>query len=165
MAGQGTRAVEVLRRDGVEHTVHEYEPPARAGRARDERPNFGLEAAEALGVPADRVHKTLVVTVDGSPALAIVPVSGELDPKACATALLGRRCELAAPAEAERATGYVIGGISPIGTRRRLPTVLDEGALRWQTVHVSAGRRGLQVELTPADLVRVTGAVVRRVTR
>ncbi len=112
----------------------------------------------ALGEDPARVFKTLVVAVDGALAVAILPASGELDLKAFAAALGGRRAELAEPAAAERATGYVIGGISPLGQRRRLPAVLDSSAEAFATILVSAGRRGLQVELAPADLARLTGA-------
>ena len=105
-----------------------------------------------------RIHKTLIVEVDGRLAVAVVPVAAELDLKALAAALGGRRAALADPAAAERATGYVRGGISPLGQRRRLPTVLDAAALDLATVYVSAGRRGLQVELAPAALARLIGA-------
>ena len=117
--------------------------------ARHERPSYGLDAAAALGVDPRRIFKTLVAAVDGDLAVAIVPVAGELDLKSLADALGGRRAELADPAAAERATGYVVGGISPIGQRRRLPTVLDASAAAFETILVSAGRRGLQVEIAP----------------
>jgi Cys-tRNA(Pro)/Cys-tRNA(Cys) deacylase len=158
VASQGTRAIEQLRRAGVAHAVHPYTPAARAGRDRDERPNYGLEAAAALGVEPSRVFKTLVADVDGRLALAVVPVTHELDLKRLAAALGGRTATLADPAVAERATGYVIGGISPIAGRRPLPVVLDASAGAHTTVLVSAGRRGLQVELSPADLARLVDA-------
>ena len=165
MSARGTRATEELARAGIAHVVHAYEAPGRLGVARRERPAYGREAAAALGVNEVRIFKTLVATVDGRLALAIVPVAGELDLKALAGALDGRRADIADPAEAERATGYVIGGISPLGSRRRLPTILDESAADHETILVSAGRRGLQVELAPGELVRATGAIVAPIAR
>jgi len=160
-----TRAIAELRRAGIGHAVREYDVPAAAAVGRHDRPSYGLDAAAALGVDPRRIFKTLVVAVDGKLAVAIVPVAGELDLKAFADALGGRRAELADPAEAERATGYVVGGISPIGQRRRLPTVLDASTAAFETILVSAGRRGLQVELEPGDLVRVTSAIVAPIAR
>jgi Cys-tRNA(Pro)/Cys-tRNA(Cys) deacylase len=165
MAAKGTRATDELRRAGIAHRLVEYEPPERHGEARDERPQYGLDAAAALGVDPGRILKTLVADVDGRPACAIVPVDRTLDLKALADALGGRRAAMADPAAAEKATGYVVGGISPIAQRRRLPTVLDAGAGDHDLVLVSAGRRGLQIELAPADLVRATGAIVARIAR
>lgn len=165
MSARGTRATDALARAGIPHRVLEYEAPERHGTARDERPAYGREAATALGVGEDRIFKTLVATVDGALALAIVPVAASLDLKLLADALGGRRADLAEPAAAERATGYVIGGISPIGVRRRLPAVIDAGARAHATILVSAGRRGLQVELAPADLTRVTGARIAPIAR
>jgi Cys-tRNA(Pro)/Cys-tRNA(Cys) deacylase len=165
MSAKGTRAIDALRRAGVAHTLHEYEaehPPSRASAAR---PAFGRDAAEALGVDPARIFKTLVGSVDGRLAVAVVPVAGELDLKKFAAALDGRRAEMADPAEAERATGYVVGGISPIGQRRLLPTVIDASAGDHPTIFVSAGRRGLQIELAPADLVRLTGARTAAIAR
>jgi Cys-tRNA(Pro)/Cys-tRNA(Cys) deacylase len=161
-----TRAIAELRRAGVAHTVREYEAPAPAGRAaRDTRPSYGLDAAAALGVDPARIFKTLVASVDGRLAVAIVPAAGELDLKAFADAVGGRRAGLADPAAAERATGYVVGGISPMGQKKRLPTVLDDSATDFTTVLVSAGRRGLQVELAPKDLARVTSASLAPIAR
>jgi Cys-tRNA(Pro)/Cys-tRNA(Cys) deacylase len=165
MPGGGTRALDELRRAGVAHAVHEYEPAEPSGRARDARPHYGEAAAAALGVDPRRIHKTLVASLDGRLVVAVVPVAAELDLKALADALGGRKAAMADPAEAERATGYVRGGISPLGQRRRLPTVIDAAALDWPTIHVSAGRRGLQVELAPADLVRLTAAVTAPIAR
>ena len=165
MPGGGTRALDELRRAGVAHTVHEYEPLEPSGRARDARPHYGEAAAAALGVDPRRIHKTLVASLDGRLVVAVVPVAAELDLKALADALGGRKAAMADPAEAERATGYVRGGISPLGQRRRLPTVIDVAALDWPTIHVSAGRRGLQAELAPSDLVRLTGAVTAPIAR
>jgi Cys-tRNA(Pro)/Cys-tRNA(Cys) deacylase len=160
----GTRAIELARRTGIDHRVHAYAPAERHGRDRDTRPAYGLEAAEALGVASDRMFKTLVATVDDRLVLAIVPVARELDLKRLAAAIGGRRAKLAEAVAAERATGYVIGGISPLATRRSLKTVLDSSAGNHATVLVSAGQRGLQIELSPADLVRLTGAGVAHLT-
>jgi Cys-tRNA(Pro)/Cys-tRNA(Cys) deacylase len=166
VSGRGTPALEVLRAAGVAHAVHEYEAPAPAGpRDRDRRPQYGLDAAAALGLDPARVFKTLVAAADGALVAAIVPVAGELDLKALAAVMGARKAALATPAEAERATGYVVGGISPLGTRRHLPTVLDASAGSLATIHVSGGRRGLQLELSPADLARLTGARTAAIAR
>jgi Cys-tRNA(Pro)/Cys-tRNA(Cys) deacylase len=135
----------------VSHRVRPYDhDPASA--------SYGLEAAAALGVEPARVFKTLLADVDGRLVVAVVPVSGSLDLKALAAAVGGKKAAMADPAAAERATGYVLGGISPLAQRKRLPTVVDATALTHDTVLVSGGRRGLDVELAPADLVRLTGA-------
>jgi Cys-tRNA(Pro)/Cys-tRNA(Cys) deacylase len=160
-----TPATALLARAGVPHHVHEYAPAERHGRAREARPDYGLEAAAALGIEPARMGKTLIALVDGVLVAAVVPVERSLDPKALAAALSGRRAELAEPAVAERATGSVVGGISPLSMRRALPVVIDEALLGHSTVFVSAGRRGLQVELGPSDLVRLTAAVVGSITR
>ena len=151
MAGRGTPATSVLAREGVRHTLHSYQVDPRA-------PSYGEAAAEALGVEPGRLFKTLVAAVDGRLVVGVVPVSSTLDLKALAAAAGGRRAVLAEPAVAERATGYVVGGISPIGQRSRLVIVVDASVGRWPPGYVSAGRRGLQVELAPADLVRLTSA-------
>lgn len=144
----GTPAMLALDRAGVDYTVRAY--------AHDPSvTSYGEEAAAALGVEAARVHKTLCAEVDGELVVAVVPVSGQLDLKALAAACDGKRARMAEPAAAERATGYVVGGISPLGQRRRLPTVIDDGAWAWPTILVSGGRRGLDLELAPDDLVRV----------
>ncbi|MBV1947351.1 Cys-tRNA(Pro) deacylase [Streptomyces sp. BV129] len=154
----GTPATVALTAAGVAHTVHSYEhDPAH--------PSFGEEAAEAMGVSPDRVFKTLVADVDGTLTVAVVPVSGTLDLKALAAAVGGKRAAMADPALAERTTGYVRGGISPLGQRKKLPTVLDESAGAHPTICVSAGRRGLEVELAPADLATMTKAVLAPVGR
>jgi Cys-tRNA(Pro)/Cys-tRNA(Cys) deacylase len=119
-----------------------------------------MQAATALGLDPRAVFKTLVVDADGALIVCLVPAGAQLDLRA-----LGKRAKLADTAQAERTTGYVAGGISPLGQRRRLPTVVDGSALEWDTVLVSAGRRGLDVELAPADLVRLTGAVTAAVSR
>lgn len=151
MAGQGTPATALLTKRKIPHSTHPYEVSPDA-------PNYGALVAEALGVPPQRVFKSLVTEVDGALTVAVVPVTGELDLKALAAAVGGKRAALADRAAAERATGYVRGGISPLGQRRRLPTVLDSSALAYDTVYVSAGRRGLQLQLAPADLVALTDA-------
>lgn len=165
MSAWGTRVTEELARAGVPYRVHEYTSPERHGADRDARPAYGTDAAAVLGVAPDRICKTLVAVVDGRPVLAIVPVDRTLDPKRLGAVLGGRRADLAEPAEAERFTGYVIGGISPIGGRRRLPAVLEESTLAHQTILVSAGRRGLQVELAPADLLAVIGGIAGPIAR
>ncbi len=165
MAARGTPALELIARARVAHRVHAYEPPERHGQDRDRRPAYGADAAAALGVDPARIHKTLAATVDGRLVLAVVPVDRELDLKLLADALSGRRAVLADPAEAQRATGYVVGGISPLGSRRALPVVVDVAALALSSMYVSAGRRGLQVELAPADLVRLADAIVARIVR
>jgi Cys-tRNA(Pro)/Cys-tRNA(Cys) deacylase len=161
----GTRALDVIVRAGVSHRVHTYQPAEPHLRQRDRRPSYGIDAASALGIEPARVLKTLGVVLDGHLVLAVIPVDGELDLKRLAAAFGGRRAMMAEPAEAERATGYVVGGISPLGTRRALPTVLEITALQHETVIVSAGRRGLQVELAPADLVRLSSAQMAPLTR
>jgi Cys-tRNA(Pro)/Cys-tRNA(Cys) deacylase len=127
--------------------------------------SYGMEAAQQLGVDPRQVFKTLVADVDGALTVAVVPVDAQLDLKALAAAAGGKRAGMADPTAAERATGYVIGGISPLGQRRRLATVIDSSALEQPTVLVSAGRRGLDVELAPADLVRLTAARTAPIAR
>ena len=158
MSGKGTPATLLLAREGASHTVHAYEVEPGAA-------SYGEAAAAALGIDADRMLKTLLAEVDGRLVCAVVPSSGTLDLKALAMAVGGKRGVMAEPAQAERSTGYVVGGISPLGQRTRLPTVVDETAELYDTVFVSAGRRGLSVELAPADLVRLTAAVVADVAR
>ena len=147
-----TPAVRVLERAKVPHTLHPYDPEHPSDQG------YGEAAVAALGSDPRQVFKTLVARVDGDLTVAVVPVAGTLDLKALATATGGRKAVMADPADAERATGYVRGGISPLGQRKQLPTVVDESALVFPTVLVSAGKRGLQVELPPADLVRLTRA-------
>ena len=127
--------------------------------------DFGREAADALGVEPDRVFKTLLADVDGRLVVGIVPVTGKLDLKALALAVGGKRAVMADPAVAERKTGYIVGGISPIGQKTVHPTVLDETAELWDTVFVSGGRRGFDLELSPADLIRATSAIVADIAR
>ena len=153
MAGRGTTATVALERARIPFTVHEYPHDPR-------HESYGQEAAEALGVPAERVFKTLIAEVDGSLVAGVVPVGGQLDLKALAAAAGGKKAAMADVTAAERATGYVAGGISPVGQRKRLPVVMDASALAHRTVFCSAGRRGLEIELAPADLVRAAGATV-----
>jgi len=148
VAGKGTPAIVAAERAGIAFTVHEYPHNPKAA-------SYGLEAAEKLGVDPARVFKTLVADVDGTLTVAIVPVEAQLDLKA-----LGKRVTMADPKLAERTTGYVAGGISPLGQRKQLPTVVDESAFGFETIHVSAGRRGLEIELSPADLLTLTGGQV-----
>ncbi|MEZ0090070.1 aminoacyl-tRNA deacylase [Streptacidiphilus sp. EB129] len=176
--GQGTPATAALEAAGVPYTVHSYQhDPAAA--------SYGLEAAEAMGVDSDRVFKTLVADVDGVLTVAVVPVSATLDLKALAAAVGGRRAGMADPAAAERATGYVLGGISPLGhpggrlctldpkspadlperRKRRMSTAIDATALDHPTVFVSAGRRGLEVEVSPSHLIALTEAVTAPISR
>ncbi|KAE8764591.1 Cys-tRNA(Pro) deacylase [Georgenia thermotolerans] len=155
----GTPALRALETAGVPHEVRAYEHDPRSPLG------FGAEAAAVLGVEPARVFKTLVASVDGALTVAVVPVTGQLDLKALATAAGGKRAVMAEPAAAERATGYVVGGISPLGQRTTLPTVVDASALDFPTVLVSAGRRGLDVELAPGDLVAQTTATVAEVAR
>lgn len=155
-AAGGTPATTALTRAGVPHTVHPYEHDA----AVSAEVGYGLEAAHALGIDPARVYKTLVVEVDGALGVAVLPVSAKLDLKAVGAALGGKRAAMADPAAAERTTGYVRGGISPLGQRKRLPTVIDSSAVAHPSILVSGGRRGLDVELAPADLVSLTGATV-----
>jgi Cys-tRNA(Pro)/Cys-tRNA(Cys) deacylase len=154
----GTRATELLARRGIPHTVHRYTHDPR-------HPSYGQEAAEALGVPPGRVFKTLVADVDGALVVAVVPVAGSLDLKALAAAAGGKKAAIADPAAAERATGYVTGGITSVGLRKRLPVVIDSTALAHDTVYCSAGQRGVEIELAPADLVAAAGATVAAIGR
>jgi Cys-tRNA(Pro)/Cys-tRNA(Cys) deacylase len=149
----GTPATVALTAAGIPFTEHAYtHDPANT--------NYGLEAASALGLDPDRVFKTLLAEIDGELIVAIVPVTGKVDLKRLAAAAGGKRAAMADPAVAERRTGYVVGGISPIGQKTRHRTVLDETAELWDTVYVSGGRRGFDIELAPADLIRATGAVI-----
>ncbi len=156
MAGRGTPATIALERAGIAFTVHEY--------AHDPRhESYGREASQALGVASERVFKTLVAEVDGALVVAVVPVEGQLDLKALAGTRGGKKAAMSPASAAERATGYVTGGISPVGQRKRLPVVLDASAMGFATVFCSGGRRGLELELAPADLVRVADAAVARI--
>ena len=158
-APSGTPALVALAAAGVPHTAHPYEHDPRS------TVGYGLEAAAVLGVEPDRVFKTLLATVDGTLTVAVVPVTGTLDLKALAHAVGGKKAAMADPAAAERATGYVVGGISPLGQKNSHPTVVDETVELFDTVFVSGGRRGLDVELAPADLIALTSAVTAPVAR
>jgi Cys-tRNA(Pro)/Cys-tRNA(Cys) deacylase len=150
---KGTRAIQMLERSGTSFMIHEY------AVERDDV-SYGEAVALALGVSADRLFKTLVATVDGAPVVAIVPVSGHLSLKKLARAARGKHAAMTDPADAQRLTGYVVGGISPFGQKRNLPTYMDVSAAGHETMYVSAGRRGLQVELAPVDLVSLTKATL-----
>jgi Cys-tRNA(Pro)/Cys-tRNA(Cys) deacylase len=160
-AAAATPALAVLDDAGIAYTTHPYTAPGKAaspdGRAPQRSVSYGAEAAEALGLDPRRVFKTLVAEVDGTPVLAMVPVAGTLDLKALAAARGGKRAVMADATRAQRLTGYVLGGIAPLGTRQPLPVVIDLSVAEHATVSCSAGRRGLQVELAPDDLVAATG--------
>jgi len=151
MSAARTPAIAAAQRAGVAYRIHEY--------AHDPRTeSYGLEAAEKLRVDQARVFKTLVASIDGALAVAVLPVGRQLDLRS-----LGKRAALADARAAERATGYVTGGISPLGQRKRLPTIVDASASRFETIYLSAGRRGLEIELAPDDLVRLTGGRIARI--
>jgi Cys-tRNA(Pro)/Cys-tRNA(Cys) deacylase len=145
-------------RNKVAFTLHEYVVDPNA-------PSYGEGAATAIGVDPARLFKTLVADVDGRLTVGVVPVTGSLNLKALAAAAGGKRAAMADPAQAERATGYVTGGISPFGQRSRLPIIVDSSTADWPTVYVSAGRRGLQVEVAPADLIALTGATAAAIAQ
>ena len=155
---QGTPATVALTAAGIPFTPHAYEHDAA-------NTSFGLEAATALGVEPEQVFKTLLADVDGALTVAIVPVTGKLDLKALAAAVGGKKAEMADPKLAERRTGYVVGGISPIGQKTRHATVLDETAELFDTIYVSGGKRGFDIELAPADLLAVTDGITAAIAR
>jgi Cys-tRNA(Pro)/Cys-tRNA(Cys) deacylase len=161
---KGTRATLAAAAAGIEHEIHEVDAAATAATHQQTR-GIALAVAELLGVDGARVFKTLIAQVEGQLAVAIVPADASLDLKAMAQALGAKHAALASQQDAERATGYVLGGISPLGQRRALPMVLDASASAHDTVFVSAGRRGLELELRPGDLVAVTGALVASIGR
>ncbi|HET7902302.1 MAG TPA: Cys-tRNA(Pro) deacylase [Candidatus Nanopelagicales bacterium] len=154
----GTPATVALTRAGIAFTTHSYEHDPAA-------PSYGLEAAEVLGLPHEQVFKTLLADVDGTLVVGIVPVARKLDLKALAAAVGGKRADMADPKVAERTTGYVVGGISPVGQRKALRTVVDQTALLFDAVYVSGGRRGFDLGLAPADLLSVTGATTAPIAR
>jgi len=168
-SGGATPATRALSAAGVTYQAHSFtaDDRSRSGTATGSatRVSFGEEAAEALGVEADRVYKTLVADIDSRLWVAVVPVTAQLDLKALAGAAGGKRAVMADPAQAERSSGYVVGGISPLGQRKPLPTVVDSSALSHPTVFVSGGRRGLDLELAAADLIRVTSARTAAIAR
>jgi Cys-tRNA(Pro)/Cys-tRNA(Cys) deacylase len=149
-----TPAVQAAKRAAIHFRLHEVEGVAVGDG------DYAAAVAVALGQPVGRVFKTLVASVDGELQVFVVPADRQLDLHAA-----GKRVSLAGRAAAERATGYVIGGISPLGQRKRLPTTIDPGVLEWETIFVSAGRRGLQIELAPGDLIRLTSATVKEIAR
>lgn len=149
-----TPAINAAKKAGVTYKVHEYQHDPNAE-------SYGGEAADALGIDPGQVFKTLLVALNGDNkklAVAVVPVSGQLDLKAMAAALKVKKVAMANPQDAERATGYIVGGISPLGQKKRLPMVLDSSSESFATIYMSAGRRGLEIELAPADLMQLTGA-------
>ncbi|MGV1003680.1 MAG: Cys-tRNA(Pro) deacylase [Candidatus Nanopelagicales bacterium] len=153
-----TPATRVLAEHGITHVMHVYPHDERAK-------SYGAEAAEALGISPRRVFKTLVLDADGRLVVAILPVADQLDLKALAAAVGSKRAKLAAPPDVRRATGYVLGGVSPLGQKQEHPTVLDDSALDYDTILVSGGRRGLDVELSPQDLIELTNARVAPIAR
>ena len=157
----GTPATVALVQAGIRFTAHQYAHDAVHTAAA----GYGLEAADKLGLDPDQVFKTLLADADGSLVVAVVPVSGTLDLKALAAAVGSKKAVMADPTIAERKTGYVLGGISPIGQKTRHPTVLDETIELYDTVFVSGGRRGFDIELSPADLITVTGGTVAAIAR
>lgn len=157
-SGPGTPATVALTSAGIRYAAHEYDHDPAA-------PSFGLEAAQALGVEPDRVFKTLLADVDGRLVVAVVPVTAKLGLKELASAVGGKRATMADPKLAERKTGYVVGGISPVGQKTPLMTVLDETVELWESVFVSGGRRGFDIELSPTDLAAATGASLADIAR
>ncbi len=151
-----TPATNQLNQLGVQYELHDYQVNIND----DLEKTYGEAVADAIGAPPEAVFKTLVASVDKQLVVAIVPVSGSLNLKGLARAVGGKKAIMAEPSEAERATGYVVGGISPFGQKKRLPTVVDKSMVELALVYVSGGRRGLQISLTPADLVETLGATV-----
>jgi len=160
-----TPATRVLTAAGVAFTMHSFAADDRARPSTQPRLAFGLEAAQALGVEPERVFKTLITEIDGGLWVAVVPVPAQLDLKALAAAAGGKRAAMADPVQAERSSGYVVGGISPLGQRRPLPTVIDSSALQQVSIFVSGGRRGLDLELAADDLVRLSSARTAPIAR
>lgn len=154
----GTPATTALTQAAIPFTVHEFTPDPR-------ETSYGLAAAAALGLPAISVFKTLIAQVDSTPVVAIVPVSSQLDVKALAAAHGGRRAAVVEQREAERLTGYVVGGISPFGQRRRLPTYVDDSVQHLAVVYVSGGRRGLDLGVAPGDLLEATAGRTAAIAR
>ena len=152
-----TPAVVALVDAGIAHTIHVYD-------RGEELHDFGREAADALGLDHDQVFKTLVVVADDEMVVAVVPVSCQLSMKRVAAALGAKKATMCEPAAAERSSGYIVGGISPIGQRKRLRTVIDDTAELYETVYVSGGRRGMDVGLAPGDLIHLLDAIVAPIT-
>ncbi|MEO1082502.1 MAG: Cys-tRNA(Pro) deacylase [Pseudomonadota bacterium] len=154
-----TPGITAAQKAKIAHKIHEYAHDTSSE-------SYGLEAAEKLGVPAERIFKTLVVSLDGRTlAVGIVPVQTTLSMKLFAKAAGAKKASMAAKADVERSTGYVLGGISPLGQKRRLPIILDTSALRYSTIYVSAGRRGLEIELGPEDLAGLVGGVFAEISQ
>lgn len=156
--GQGTPATVALTQAKASFALHPYDHDANASA-------YGEEAADALGVPYEQIFKTLVAETEAGLAVAVVPVAAKLDLKAFAAALKGKKAAMADPTKVERVTGYVVGGISPLGQRKRLPTVVDDSALGFETIYFSAGRRGLQIETAPANLITLTSATTAAIAK
>ena len=152
-----TPAVLALDAAGIEYSIHEYE---HSGELR----NFGLEAAQALDLEEDQVFKTLLVVADDELVVAVLPVSCRLSMKLVASAMRAKKASMSDPARAERSSGYIVGGISPIGQRKRLRTVIDETAELFDLIYVSGGKRGMDIALAPADLVNLLDGIVAPIT-
>ena len=157
MAG-GTPAIVALDAARIPYSEHRYQHDPAAN-------SFGVEAAEALGLPPEQVFKTLLCEIDGKPHVAIVPVTGQLHLKLAAAAIGGKRAEMMQVAAAERLTGYIAGGISPFGQKKVLPTIVDETAVLFDTIYVSGGRRGFDIGIAPTDLVSLLDAIVADIAR
>ena len=156
-----TPAINVAKKAKVKFNVHEYQHDPNVA-------SYGDEAAQAIGVDPARVFKTLLVSVNGNAnklAVGVVPVAGQLDLKAMAMALNAKKVVMANPEDAERATGYIVGGISPLGQKKRLPLVLDESAKQFETIFMSAGRRGLEIEMSYLDLLSLTNGQMSAVAK
>jgi Cys-tRNA(Pro)/Cys-tRNA(Cys) deacylase len=152
-----TRATQALSRLGVKFALHGYDYDPDADR-------IGLQAAEALGVEPQRLLKTLMAEVDGKPVCVVVPSDREVSMKKLAAAFGGKAANMMRPADAERMTGYHVGGISPFGQKKRVPVAVDEAALSETAVYLNGGQRGLQIEIDPSDAVRALGAIVQPLT-
>ncbi len=156
-----TPAINLLKKSSVTFQIHEYKHDPQSGA-------YGLEAIDALQLEPARVFKTLLVMLDGNArnlGVAIIPAADKLDLKAVAKAVRAKKIVMADPAQAERVTGYLVGGISPLGQKRLLPTVLDDSALQFESIFVSGGRRGLEIELSPESLVELCKASVSSLCR
>ncbi|KRB79817.1 cys-tRNA(pro)/cys-tRNA(cys) deacylase [Sphingomonas sp. Root710] len=151
-----TRATQFLTQAKVAHSVHSYDYAPGGERV-------GLQAAEALGEDPSRVLKTLMIEIDGKPACAVIPSDRELSMKKAAAALGAKSAQMMKPADAERMTGFVVGGISPFGQKKRVPVVMEAGAMDEALVYINGGQRGLQVRLAPGDAATALGAVVAEV--
>lgn len=154
-----TPGINIVKKSGISHRVHEYVHEASSE-------SYGLEAAEKMGVPCAQVFKTLVVSLDNKAlAVGIIPVAAMLNMKLMAKAAGAKKAALASPLDVERSTGYVLGGVSPLGQKKRLTSIIDESAKAFATIYVSAGRRGLEIELNPLDLNALLGGVMAEICR